>query len=116
MKMTYDKYREKSHAQYRGARLLRVVVEEDVVAVSPQPRLAANELPDLAQRRPPRRANRARRDLAPHRGQLARVNSLYVDGGRHSSIVNRDRRPVPRLRSTCRRSTATAYANPFAPP
>ena len=75
-------------AQYRRARLLRVVVEEDVVAVSPQPWLAANELPDLVQRRPPRRANRARRDLAPHRGQLAGVNSLYVDGDGHSSIVN----------------------------
>src|SRR5262249_33820305 len=33
-------------AQYRRARVLRVV-EEDVMAVSPQPRLAANELPDL---------------------------------------------------------------------
>src|SRR5262245_7316939 len=67
------------------------MVEEDVVAVSPQPRLAANEIPDLAHRRPPRRANRARRDLAPHRGQLAGVNSLYVDGDRHSSIINRNR-------------------------
>jgi hypothetical protein len=38
--------------------------------------LAANELPDLAHDRPPRRANRARRDLAPHRGQLAGVNRL----------------------------------------
>src|SRR6266581_4278802 len=63
-------------AQYRRARLSRVVVEKNVVAISPQPRLAANELPDLAQGRPPRRANRARRDLAPHRGQLAGVNSL----------------------------------------
>jgi len=34
-------------AQYRPARLLRVVVEEDVVAVSRKPRLAANEVPDL---------------------------------------------------------------------
>src|SRR5207247_1217755 len=63
-------------AEYRRARLCRVVVETNVVAISPQVWVAANELPDLAQGRPPRRANRARRDLAPHRGQLARVNSL----------------------------------------
>ena len=33
--------------------LLRMVVKEDVVTVGPQPRLAANELPDLIQHRPP---------------------------------------------------------------
>jgi len=63
-------------AQYRRARLCRVMVEKNVVAISPQARLAANELPDLAQRRPPRRANRVRSDLAPHRGQHAGLNSL----------------------------------------
>ena len=79
--------------QYCRARLRRVVVEENVVAVCPQPRLATNKLPDLAQGWPPCRANRARRDLAPHRGQLARENSLYFDGDGHSSIINpyRDR-------------------------
>ena len=75
-------------AEYRRARLIRVVVEEDVVAVSLQPRLAANEVPDLAHGRPPRRANRARCDLAPDCGQLAGMNSQYVDGDRHSAIVN----------------------------
>ena len=35
-------------AQYRRARLCRVVVEKNVVAISPQAWLAANELPDLA--------------------------------------------------------------------
>src|SRR5579863_1690684 len=50
-------------AQYRLAWPRRVVVEENVVAVSAQPRLAANEVPDLAQGRPPRRANRPRCDL-----------------------------------------------------
>jgi hypothetical protein len=78
-------------AQYWRSRPCRVMVEKNVVAISPEPWLAANELPDLAQGRPPRRANRARRDLAPHCGQLPGVNSLYVDGGGHSSIVNRDR-------------------------
>src|SRR5205085_10098254 len=78
-------------AQYRLPRLCRAVVEKNVVAISPQAWLAANELPDLVQGRPPRRANRARRDLAPHRGQLAGVNSLYVDGDRHCSIVNQNR-------------------------
>src|ERR1700682_2905916 len=63
-------------AQYRRAWLCRVVVEKNVVAISPQVWLAANELPDLAQGRPPRRANRARRDLAPHRGPLAGMNKL----------------------------------------
>src|SRR5215472_492146 len=77
--------------EYWRAGLRRVLVEENVVTVRPQPRLATNELPDLAQGRPPRRANRARRDLAPHRGQLAWVNSLYVDGDEHSSIINRHR-------------------------
>jgi len=67
----------------------RVLVEENVVAVRPQPRLAANELPDLAKGWPPRRANRARRDLAAHRGQLARLNSLYVDADGHCPIINR---------------------------
>src|SRR5207237_10743923 len=101
-------------AEYRRARLLRVVVEEDVVAVSPQPRLAANELPDLAQRRPPRRANRATRDLAPHRGQLAGVNSLYGDGDRHSAIVNHDRDRVTQAAggviAGCRGGNAAAGA------
>ena len=78
-------------SQYRGARPLRVVVEEDVVAVSPQPRLAANELPDVAQRRPQLRANRARLDLPPHCGQLAGVNSLYVNRDWHPS----NRKPKP---------------------
>ena len=82
-------------AQYRRARLCPVVVEKNVVAISPQAALAANELPDLAQGRPPRRANRTRRDLAPHGGQLAGVYSLRVDGDRHSSIVNEDRDRVP---------------------
>src|SRR5205814_657740 len=63
-------------AQYRRTRLCRVVVEKNVVAIRPQAWLAADELPDLAQGRPPRRTNRARRDLAPHRGQLAGVNGL----------------------------------------
>ena len=62
-------------AQYRRARLRRVVAEKNVVAVTPQAWLAANELLDLAQSRSPRGANRARRDLAPHRGQLAWVDS-----------------------------------------
>src|SRR5919201_1056018 len=39
-------------AQYRRARLLRVVVEEDVVAVSPQPRLAANKVWDFIRSQP----------------------------------------------------------------
>ncbi len=55
-------------AQYRCARLCRVMVEKNVVAIIPQASLAANELPDLVQGRPPRGANRARRDLAPHSG------------------------------------------------
>src|SRR5579859_2397076 len=59
------------------AGLLRVVIEENVVAMSPQPRLAANELPDLADCRPPRRGDIARRgDLTPHRGQRTGANSL----------------------------------------
>ena len=70
-------------AQYRRARLTRVVIEKNVVAVGPQAWLAANEGPDLAQGRPPRRAHRARQNLAPHRGQLARVNRSYVDGNWH---------------------------------
>jgi hypothetical protein len=41
-------------AKYRGAWLCRVVIEKNVVAVSPQARLAANEWPDLADGRPPR--------------------------------------------------------------
>jgi hypothetical protein len=75
-------------ARYRRARLCRVMVEKNVVAIRPQPWLASNELPDLVQGRPPRGANRARRDLTPHSGQLAGVNSLQVDGDGHSSIVS----------------------------
>src|SRR5215831_9318810 len=84
----------KSHS-YRHARLRWVMVEEDVVAVSPKPRLTANEIPDLAQGRPPRRAHRAQGDLAPHRGQLAGVNNLYADGDGHSSILNQNRDGAP---------------------
>ena len=71
-------------AQYRRAWLCRVVVEEDIVAVSPQPRLTANEVPDLTQCKSPRRANRARRNLAAHSSQLAGGNVVYVDGDWHS--------------------------------
>jgi hypothetical protein len=39
-------------AQYRRARRCRVVVQKNVVAISPRAWLAANELPDLAQGRP----------------------------------------------------------------
>ena len=78
-------------ALYRRVRLCRVVVEKNVVANSPQARLAANEFPDLAQGRPPRRANRARRDLAPHCGQLAGMRSHYVDGDGHFSIIDQNR-------------------------
>ena len=63
-------------AQYRSTRLFRMVVKENVVAVRPQARLAANELPDLAHRGPPCGAYCARRDLSPHRGQLTGLNSL----------------------------------------
>src|SRR5579864_5908398 len=41
-------------AQYRRARLSRVMVEKNVVAVGPQAWLTANEGPDLAQGRSPR--------------------------------------------------------------
>jgi len=74
-------------AQYRRAPLSLVVVEKNVVAVGPQAWLAANEGLDPAQGRSPRRGHCARRDLAPHRGQLARVNRLYVDGDWHLSIT-----------------------------
>jgi hypothetical protein len=74
-------------AQYRRAWVSRVVVEKNVVAVGPQAWLAANEWLDLAQGRPPRRANRAGRYLAPHRGQLAMVNRLYADRDWHLSIT-----------------------------
>jgi hypothetical protein len=49
------------------------------------------ERPNFAKRRPPRRANTAQRDLAPHRGQLAGVNSLHVDRNGHFSILDQDR-------------------------
>ena len=75
-------------SQYRRARPRRVVVEENVVAVSAQPRLTANEVPDLPHGRPSRRTNCTWRYLAPDSGQLARVDSLYVYGDGHSSIVN----------------------------
>ena len=70
-------------AQYLPARLNRVVPEKNVVAVRPKAWLAVNERPNLAQGRSSRLAHRARRDLAPHGGQLARVNSLYIDGAWH---------------------------------
>jgi hypothetical protein len=63
-------------AQYRRARLCRVVVKKNVVAIGPKAGLGAKKLPDLIQGRPPRRANPARRDLASHGGQPAGVNSL----------------------------------------
>ncbi len=63
-------------AQCQRARLGRVVIEKNVVAVSPQARLTTNERPDRANGRPPRRANCARRNLTPDRGQLAGLNSL----------------------------------------
>src|SRR5581483_3679922 len=82
-------------ARYRCARLFRVVVEKNVVPMSSQAWLAAKELPDLVQGRPPRRPNRARLNLAPHGGQLPGVNALQVDGDGHPLIVNQDRDRVP---------------------
>jgi len=78
-------------AQHRRRRLRRVVVKKNVVAISPQAWLAAQELPDLVQGRPPRGANRSRRDRPPHSGQLAGVNSLQFDGNGHPLIVSQDR-------------------------
>lgn len=76
-------------AQYRRAELRWVVIDKNVMAVSPQTRLAAKKLPDLAQSWSPRRADRSWSNLTPHRSQFARVNALYVDRDGHSSrIVN----------------------------
>src|SRR3974390_2715812 len=93
------------------AGLRRGLVEENVVAVRPQPRLATNELPDLAKGWPPRRANRARRDLAAHHGQLAGLNSLYVDGDGHRSIISRIvlARLSPPASAARREVTGTAF-------
>src|SRR5579884_1403732 len=74
-------------AQYRRSGLSLVVVEKNVVAVGPQAWLAADEGPNLAQGRSPRGGHCARRDLAPHRGQLARMNRLYIDRDWHLSIT-----------------------------
>lgn len=82
-------------AQHRRTRFLWVTVEKDVVAIRPQSWLAANEGPDLIEGWSPRRAHRTRRDLAAHRGQLASVNSLYVGGDRHSSMLKRNRDRMP---------------------
>ena len=46
-------------AQCRRPPLCRVLVEKNIVAISPQERLTSNELPDLTQGWSPRRANRA---------------------------------------------------------
>ena len=76
-------------AQDLRARLFRVVVEEDVVAVGPQPWLAAKELPQTlssAASMPSQTAPGAtsRRTAA----QFAGVNRLYVDGERHWSMLD----------------------------
>src|SRR5262245_42127097 len=54
-------------ARDRPTWLLRMVVEEDVVTISPEARVAADELPDLVQCGSPCRGNAARRNLATHR-------------------------------------------------
>lgn len=56
-------------AQNEPPGLIRVVVDEDVVTVRPQTRLAPNEVPDQAHRGRPSHANLIRRDLAPNRRQ-----------------------------------------------
>jgi hypothetical protein len=66
-----------------------MAVKKNVVAISPQARLAVNELPDLVQGRPPRRADSAWRDFSPHCGQFAGVDSLQVDIDGHSSIIGK---------------------------
>jgi len=70
-------------AQYRRAWLLRVVVEENVVAVGPKSRLATNEIPDFAHRRPPRRGDGTNRYLTSHSGQFAWLNNMYGYGDAH---------------------------------
>ena len=69
--------------EYRRAWLSRMVVEKNVVAMGPQAWLAAKELPDLVERRPPRGSHRARSDLAPHGGQFTGVNSPEIHGDGH---------------------------------
>ena len=59
------------------ARLLRVVIERRC-GRQPIVRAGCGCVPDLGERRTPCRTSRVRRDLTPHRGQRARVNSLDV--------------------------------------
>src|SRR5689334_21074492 len=66
------------------------MVDKDVVAISPQPRLAAQEVPDQVQRRSPRRANLIRLNLAPDGSQLARLHGLHLDGDGHLSILDQE--------------------------
>jgi hypothetical protein len=68
-----------------------VVLEKNIVAIRPQPRLASNERPDFSKGRTPRRGNSTRGDLAPHRGQLAGLNREHVDGDGHSPILSQSR-------------------------
>ena len=76
MRFVHEVVGDTEGAEDRSAGLCGVVLEKYVVAVSPQSWLPANELSDLIQGRPPGRANRTGRDLAPHCGQFAGVNSL----------------------------------------
>src|SRR5262249_38251734 len=57
----------------------RMVVEEDVVSVGAQSRLASHEVPDQIQCRTPGLAGLAERHPPARGGEFARVNSLNGD-------------------------------------
>jgi hypothetical protein len=86
-------------AQHTRARLVRMVVNENIMAARPQTWLPADEGPDLAHRRPPSRSNLSWRDRAPDHGQLAGGNNLHIDGHRHDWSLDRWELPAaaPRI-------------------
>jgi hypothetical protein len=81
-----------------------MVIHEDVVSISPQAGLRAQECPDLIERRPPDLPNPSGPNLSPDGRQQPRRNYFDLHVWTHSQKCGSGRR------SNAERMSVTAYA------
>ena len=77
-----------------GLHRIAMVIDEDVVSISPQSRLRAQECPNLIERRPPDIPHSVCGNLAPDRSQQSRRNDFDLDVWTHSQKCGSGRRSM----------------------